>query len=222
MERIKLKRTPLRVLRAFRWQRAFERLMLEREQMMTLKEMAGLINDIAPIESDIFRPVTEEELKALEDDPMKGMSDVAMMYVYFMRATSTIHRADRNLGDFSDADWEHLLERIGGKKGYYFGQKLRVFNAYEKGETTITGVSISFVDSDGTKRNVSLSAAAISDDDAMDVVNMMRNSLYAIVANKYKKGIAYRKRRKMFKDMADEKIAVRTLRDELLGKSVNH
>lgn len=219
MESIKLKRTPMRVLRAFRWQRAFERLMLEREQMMTLKEMAGLISDIARIESDVFRSVTEEELKALEEDPMKGMSEVAMMYVYFMRATSTIHRATRNLGDFSDEDWRAMAERFGEHRSDVFRDKLRTLNSYEDGNLQLTGINLAFVDGDGVKRWVSVSGAAVEDDDATELVSMIRASMHRLVVIQAKKGFAYRKRRKMFKEMSDEKAAARMLRDDLLGKS---
>lgn len=215
----KTKPTPMRVLRAFRWQRAFERLMQEREGMTTLKEMAGLINDIARIESDVFRPVTEEELKALEDDPMHGMSDVAMMYVFFMRATSTIHRSDRNLGDFNDEEWKIIREKVGVANSDDFAKKMGVLNDYDDGECLLTGLTIGFTGADGVKKWVSLSGAAIDDEDVNELVEMVRASLKSWIWKKARKKGAYRKRRKMFREVVSEKTQVRMLRDMLLGKS---
>ncbi len=216
-----MKPTPMRVLRAFRWQRAFERLMQEREDLTTLKDMASLINDIARIESDIFRPVTEEELKALENDPMHGMTDVAMMYVYFMRASSTIHRNNRNLGSFNDPDWKSMVEYLGVHRGDDFQKKMDVFDGYEDGSLLLTGINVSFVDGRGVKRWVSLSSAAIEDADARELMEMLKSSVKSVVWKKARKSNAYSKRRKMFKALAEDKITLRKLRDGLLGKSVN-
>lgn len=219
MGTIKTTPTPMRVLRAFRWQRAFERLMQEREQLLPLKDMAALINDIANIETDVFRAVTEEELKALEDDPMHGMSDVAMMYVHFMRATSTIHLSSRNLGDYNDEDWKHITEHLGQHKSDDFRHKMEVFKQHEDGRALLTSVNIGFVDNDGVKRWVSLSAAAIDDVDAKELVAMMRSSMLSLIWKKARKRNAYHKRRNLFRDMALDRIEEGELRRKALGKS---
>lgn len=219
MGTLKLKSTPMRVLRAFRWQRAFERLMQEREQMLSLKEMATLITDIGRIESDVFRAVTEEELKALEDDPMHGMSDVAMMYVYFMRATSTIYRSTRNLGDYNDDDWKHITEILGAHKSDDFRHKMEVFKQHDEGRALLTSVNIGFVDNDGVKRWVSLSAAAIDDVGAKELVAMMRQSMLNLIWKKGRKRNAYQKRRNLFRDLALDRIEEGELRRKALGKS---
>lgn len=219
MGKVKLTPTPMRVLRAFRWQRAFERLMQEREQMLSLKEMATLITDIGRIESDVFRAVTEEELKALEDDPMHGMSDVAMMYVYFMRATSTIYRSTRNLGDYNDDDWRHITEILGAHKSDEFRHKMEVFQQHDEGRALLTSVNIGFVDNDGVKRWVSLSAAAIDDVGAKELVAMMKQAMLNLIWKKGRKRNAYQKRRNLFRDLALDRIEEGELRRKALGKS---
>lgn len=219
MEGIRLKPTPLRVMRAFRWQRAFGRLMMERESMMTLKEMASLINDIAKIESDVYRPVTEEELKGLEDDPMHGMSDLAMMYVHFMRATSGIHMNRRDLGAYDDPDWEVTVKQLGEHRSDEFSKKLDLLKKHEDGEVMLTSVNMGFVGRDGVKRWVSVGAAALDDGDAMELAGMIRSALVGMVSKKARKRNAYKKRRRMFKDMRGNLLAEQSLRDMLSGKS---
>lgn len=61
----------------------FRKVILQRRETLPLEEMAQTINDLAEA-NDGWVKVTEDELRAIEEDPKHGLSLAALMYVRFM------------------------------------------------------------------------------------------------------------------------------------------
>ena len=73
------------------YQRKFNALIEERERVgITLEKMADMLGEMAIADGEIFVPVSVEQLREVEEDPMHGMSIAAMMYARFMLCNITM------------------------------------------------------------------------------------------------------------------------------------
>lgn len=84
-------------LSALTYYSAFNRLIEKREEIgMTVQRMSELLKDIST-HTDEFLPLTEEEIRGIEDDPTHGFDPKAMTYLRFMGANLKVVSTRYNL-----------------------------------------------------------------------------------------------------------------------------
>lgn len=162
--------------RALRFFTGFERLIRFRERMgITLKEMAELSADLAAGYPDAYAEVTEEELKAVEDDSRHGMSMASVMYIMILRSSITVSdpvHADENDIDYIKGRWKRDTA-IAAK------EHKRLLELSD--DAQVTGMNINY-EHDGLKRQIYI---RINNHDKAfeDVRNILLEHLEAAASN---------------------------------------
>ena len=130
----------------------FEALMDRRiNKGLSVEEMAQLIAEMSEVDRN-FTPITPEAIKAVEEDPLHGLSTEALMYIRFMGAEIRIKGHSKCAATVENKK-RFMATKANNKKA---GIKARIDRLLEIDSTTcvLTHINVCYQDEQGAKRQV--------------------------------------------------------------------
>lgn len=164
-------------LRSLRYFTNFDRLIRHREESgITLKRMADLTADISLGYPDMFCEVSEEELKAVEDDKRHGLSIAAVMYARILGSAISVSPPP----SYDPETWDRIQKRM-WERGTAKADRehARLLNMPD--DAVVTSVCIRY-EHDGAKHSVYVSMN--EQDEAYQAIrDILLEHLEAVIAD---------------------------------------
>lgn len=167
----------VKIHRSFLWQHRFNTLIQERERCgFTLEKMASMLGDMALAYPDVYVSVTEEQLREVEDDPMHGMSDAAMMYVRFMGCTSHITGLPGSQMKIKDEHLDITTAKRANNK-LYNKELYDALHLLQMGDIVALNSIIYAADRSGEKVDLRVNLSYLTDEEASDLATILMNAV---------------------------------------------